>query len=186
MEEVLYDDKLAGEITRERYETKKAGIKEQLESLKDELSVADSTVTQKHSEAIDLIKLTQHAKEHYHDHDQDLSNEQKRTILTKLFDSVVYKDNSVSIKYSFLARSIVKRSAKTCKIMKEEIMLNQTIKNDTINRSQNTNETQFELLFLVWQGIADAFQTAAIDASDDHRLKHLVKTFQLSGDLLTG
>lgn len=44
MDEMLYDDKLAGDITRERYETKHADIKKQLQALRDELSVADMTL----------------------------------------------------------------------------------------------------------------------------------------------
>lgn len=35
-----------------------------------------------------------------------------------------------------------------------------------------------------WCSIVDAFQTAAIDAQDNYRLKHLVEVFQLSGGLL--
>lgn len=37
----------------------------------------------------------------------------------------------------------------------------------------------------LWQGIADAFQTAAINAQEDYRLKNLVELFQLSGDLIS-
>jgi hypothetical protein len=35
-----------------------------------------------------------------------------------------------------------------------------------------------------WQGIADAFQTAALDADEDYKLKELAKSFHLSGKLL--
>ena len=35
-----------------------------------------------------------------------------------------------------------------------------------------------------WCKIVDAFQTAAIDAQDDYKLKHLVEVFRLSGDLV--
>ena len=36
----------------------------------------------------------------------------------------------------------------------------------------------------LWQGIADVFQTAAINAQEDYKLKNLVELFQLSGDLI--
>ena len=35
-----------------------------------------------------------------------------------------------------------------------------------------------------WQGIADTFQTAAINAQEDYKLKNLVEVFKLSGDLI--
>ena len=35
-----------------------------------------------------------------------------------------------------------------------------------------------------WCNIVDVFQTAAIDATEDYRLKHLVEQFRLSGKLL--
>jgi hypothetical protein len=40
--------------------------------------------------------------------------------------------------------------------------------------SENTN----------WCGIADAFQTSAIAAQEDYKLKHLAEQFQLSGTLI--
>lgn len=41
------------------------------------------------------------------------------------------------------------------------------------------------MLVLVWQGIADALQTAAINSNEDYTLKDLVNIFELSGELLT-
>ena len=38
----------------------------------------------------------------------------------------------------------------------------------------------------IWCSIVDVFQTAAIDAQEDYKLKHLVEQFQLSGSLITG
>lgn len=40
--------------------------------------------------------------------------------------------------------------------------------------------------FFLWCSIVDVFQTAAIDAQEDYKLKHLVEQFQLSGSLITG
>jgi hypothetical protein len=42
--------------------------------------------------------------------------------------------------------------------------------------------TCFPILF--WCGISDAFQTSAIEAVNDFKLKHLVDIFQLSDELL--
>ena len=35
-----------------------------------------------------------------------------------------------------------------------------------------------------WCSIVDVFQTAAIDAQEDYKLKHLAEEFQLSGSLI--
>lgn|GEM_PF-3310821 len=37
----------------------------------------------------------------------------------------------------------------------------------------------------MWCKIVDVFQTSAISAHNDHKLKHLAKVFDLSSDLLT-
>ena len=150
MAETLYDDKLAGEITKERYEAKKATIQKQLVDLRDELSIADLTTETKHEEAIEIFELTQHAKAQYLD--SEMGNDAKRTILTKLFDSVTYTNNSVSVKLSFLAESIAKRSEETRQIMETQKTLNQTTKNDLHDRGQNVENSEILPLFPVWQG----------------------------------
>jgi len=61
--EMLYDDKLAGDISKDRYEEKHADIVKQLEDAQDELLIADTTTYSKHKDAIDLIELTQTALE---------------------------------------------------------------------------------------------------------------------------
>ena len=110
MDDMLYDVKLAGDITPERYDSKHQGIQEQIQLTRDELAVADAASASKHQEAVDLIKLTQTAKEQYLA--AEMPNEAKRTILTELFDSVTLKDNSVSVKFTFFAESVARRSKK--------------------------------------------------------------------------
>ncbi len=150
MLETLYDDKLAGEITKERYKAKKATIQKQLADLHDELGVADITTANKHEDAIDIMELTQTAKAQYLD--SEMGNDAKRTILTKLFDSVTYANNSVSVKLSFLAESIAKRSAETRQIMETQKTLNQTTKKDPKNGGQFVKKDENISLFPVWQG----------------------------------
>lgn len=132
MAETLYGDKLAGEITKDRYDAKKATIQKQLTDLRDELSIADVTTENRHEDAVEIIELTQTAKAQYED--SEMGNDAKRTVLTKLFDSVTYANNSVSVKLSFLAESITKRSAETRQIMKTQKTLNQTGESKQINR----------------------------------------------------
>lgn len=150
MEDMLYDDKLAGDITPERYESKRKSIQEQIQQTRDELSVAHATSASKHQEAIDLIKLTQTAKEQYLA--AEMPNEAKRTILTELFESVTLKDNSVSVKFSFFAESVARRSAKTKQIKEDGNMLNRTNKKDLDNRGQNVDNFENSEFYPVWQG----------------------------------
>lgn len=130
--ETLYDDKLAGEITKERYEAKKADIQKQLMELHDQLEIAATTTQEVHEDAVEIIELTQHAKAQYTD--TNMGNDAKRTILTKLFDEIVYIGGSVSVKLSSLAESIAKRSDETRQIMETQKVLNQTAKSNEINR----------------------------------------------------
>lgn len=150
MAETLYDDKLAGEITKERYEAKKATILKQVTDLRDELSMADSTIENRHDDAIEIMELTQTAKAQYLD--AEMGNDAKRTILTKLFDSVTYANNSLSVKLSFLAESITKRSAETRQIMETQKILNQTVKSEQFNRGILNKKDLENEIFPVWQG----------------------------------
>ena len=150
MDEMLYDDKLSGEITRERYDTKHAEIIKQTEQLNDEVLVAEATSIDKHKQAIDLIQLTQNAKDEFLS--ENLTNDAKRTILTELFESAVYETNSISVKYTDFVESIAKRSQESKRILKEEIMLNRTNKKDLVYRGHNVENSQLELLCPVWQG----------------------------------
>ena len=142
--------KLAGDIPKERYEAKHKSILEQIQTVKDDLSIADSTSAQRHEEAIDLIKLTQTAKDEYLD--SDITSEAKRSILTELFESVTLKDNFVSVKYTFFAESVAKRSRKTKEIMEGQNMLNRTDKNNENNRGEINKKDLKNEIYPVWQG----------------------------------
>lgn len=157
MAETLYDDKLAGEITKDRYDAKKATIQKQLTDLRDELSIADVTTENRHEDAVEIIELTQTAKAQYED--SEMGNDAKRTVLTKLFDSVTYANNSVSVKLSFLAESITKRSAETRQIMETQKTLNQTGESKQINRGVINKKDLENEIFPVWQGYMDEDRT---------------------------
>lgn len=68
--------------------------------------------------------------------DSNISSETKRSILTKLFESVTLMNNSASVKYTFFVKSVAKRSRKTKEIMKERNMLNRTDENMNSNRGE--------------------------------------------------
>lgn len=154
MDDMLYDDKLAGDITPERYESKHKSIQEQIHLTRDELAVADATSASKHQEAVDIIKLTQTAKDQYLA--DEMPNEAKRSILTELFESVTLKDNSVSVKFTFFAESVARRSAKTKQIMKEKNMLNRTDNNNENNRGEINKKDLETEIYPVWQEWRDS------------------------------
>ena len=147
----------AGEITKERYEAKKADIQKQLTELRDQLDIAATTTQEVHEDAVEIMELTQHAKAQYTD--ADMGNDAKRTILTKLFDEIVYVGGSVSVKLSFLAESIAKRSDETRQIMETQKVLNQTAKNDEINSGQENKIDLKNEIYPVWQGLKDDYRT---------------------------
>jgi len=157
MDEMLYDDKLAGEITQERYDSKHADMLKQVEQLKDDLLIADSTSIEKHQQAINLIKLTQTAKDEYLS--ENLTNEQKRTILAELFESVDYEDNSISVESTKLVKLIEEKVYVSKQILKEAKMNCRTNKKDPIDRGQTVENSQLELLCPVWQGQVDDYRT---------------------------
>ena len=150
MDEMLYDDKLAGEISKERYEIKHVEILKQIEQAKDELLIADQTSLSQHKKAIDLIRLTQCAKDEYLG--SDLTIDAKRTILTELFDSATYRNNFLSVKYTKFVEAIAKRNQKTKQIMEDAKMLNRTNKKDPNNGGHSVDKAQIELLCPLWQG----------------------------------
>ena len=120
--------------------------------------VITATTTQEvHEDAVEIMELTQHAKAQYTD--ADMGNDAKRTILTKLFDEIVYVGGSVSVKLSFLAESIAKRSDETRQIMETQKVLNQTAKNDEINSGQENKIDLKNEIYPVWQGLKDDYRT---------------------------
>ena len=149
MDEMLYDNKLSRDITKERYDGKHADIDKQIEELKEELLVADVASKTRHREAIGLIQLTQDAKAQYLD--ADLANDDKRTILTELFESVTYISNSVSVKYTKFVEMIAEKSAISKEIMEDIEMLNRTSNNNENNSGQQTKNNAEIALRPVWQ-----------------------------------
>lgn len=113
MDEMLYDDKLAGEISKERYEDKRSQLQAQRKELQSQLSNVESIVTEGLEQRLVLLELSQKAAELY----PKKTPEQKRLIISKLFDNVTLKGGSVSVKYSKFAETIADKVLKTRKIM---------------------------------------------------------------------
>ena len=114
MDSDLYDDKLAGDITKDVYQTKHATFMEQLNELRAKQTSLENKVNKNDlPQRLALLKLTQMAAKLY----QTRTIEQKRVILTKLFSSFTYCDGSVSVTYSKFASVIANKTLKTKEIL---------------------------------------------------------------------
>ncbi len=149
MDEILYDDKLSGLITPEKYQFKHEGFMTDLIELKGQIKGADEEVKRKYKEGISIIELSQEAAEIYES--QDI--EEKRTILTKLFKKMLVKERLVSVKYTKLANAIATKSEETRVYMRTLNLDNRTAKKDPINRGLTEHEIA---LRSIWQGWRDS------------------------------
>ncbi|MCB9819947.1 recombinase family protein [Candidatus Nomurabacteria bacterium] len=110
----LYDDKLAGDITKDIYQAKHSSFMEQLKDLRTKQTTLESKVNKNDlPQRLALLKLTQMAAELY----QTRTITQKRVILTKLFSSFTYGNGAVSVNYSKFAEVIANKSLKTKEIL---------------------------------------------------------------------
>ena len=108
----LYDDKLANEITKDKYQAKHTDIIEQLGKLRSKQTALESKVNNIDLlQRLTLLNLTQMVAERY----QTRTIEQKRVILTNFFSSFTYSDDVVSVKCSKFASVIANKSLKTKK-----------------------------------------------------------------------
>jgi hypothetical protein len=114
MDEMLYDDKLSGEVSIERYKEKHTAFQEEIDELKNKLGGVDEAYKTKYMEGISIIELTQVAKKQFLD--PNIDNDDKRSILTKLFESITLENDSVSVKYTKLAQAIARKSGQTRRI----------------------------------------------------------------------
>ena len=109
MRDQLYDDKLSGEITREKYDAKRALFETEITSLKDEAERLDVSVADGLEQRITILKLSQDAAKIY----PSRTPEQKRLLLTKLFHTITHTPDGVSVKYTNFARAIADRAIKS-------------------------------------------------------------------------
>lgn len=113
MDARLYDDKLAGDISRETYQTKHDAFMAQINELEAEKERLERDLDSQTDKIIAFTKLSQKAAELY----DSRSVKQKRVIITKLFQDISYDDGFVSVKYKELAQVIANKSLKTREIL---------------------------------------------------------------------
>lgn len=116
MDEMLYDDKLAGEISKERYAEKHKLLMDQKADMESQLTKIDETIGEQLKRRVVLLELSQKAADLY----ARKTPEQKRLIISKLFEKVSLKGGVLSVKYSKFAESIAEKVEKTRKLMEDQ------------------------------------------------------------------
>lgn len=117
MNETLYDDKLSGEITNERYEAKHEQILKQQSEIEDQVTKVDTSLGERLEQRLVILELSQKAARIY----ENKSPEQKRLIISKLFDQLSLQTGTLSVKYSSFANAIAERVQKTRNLMEGQI-----------------------------------------------------------------
>lgn len=125
MDDMLYEDKLSGEISIDKYKEKHESFQSQIQALRKEISEFGAPTTEKHEEAISIIKLSQNAASIYMEL-EDVS--EQRSILTKLFKSMVVHDTFISVTCTDFVNVITQKSIEMGDILKTLKIDNLTIK----------------------------------------------------------
>ena len=113
MEDALYDDKIAGEISQQKYEEKRESFAVQKSELEERLNKIDKSFGQKLEQRLIILELSQKASKLY----TKKTPEQKRLIISKLFNNLTYEDGFVSVEYTPFARAIAERVELTKNLM---------------------------------------------------------------------
>lgn len=113
MDDVLYEDKLSGDITQEKYKEKHEQFMKQKAELIEQLNSVDASSSHRLDQQLVLLELSQKAAEIYA-HKQP---EQKRLIISNLFSKLTLKDGVLSVSYTKFAEAIAQNVLETNIIM---------------------------------------------------------------------
>src|SRR5258708_15398826 len=113
MEEGLYEDKFAGDISSIRCQEKQAEFSKQKAGLEKQLQGIDISFGNRLDQTLVLLELSQKAAELY----AKKRPHQKRLIITKLLENINYDNDSLSVSYTKFAQAIANNVEETRKIM---------------------------------------------------------------------
>jgi hypothetical protein len=113
MEDCLYDDKLSGDITADKYKEKHEQLIDQKVELNSRLEKIDRLAGPRLEHRLVLLDLSQKAADLY----PGKTPEQKRLIMSKLFSSLTIKGGILSVKYTRFAETIANNVQITRNIM---------------------------------------------------------------------
>lgn len=148
MDEALYDDKLAGAITLDRYETKHKSFIKEIEALELTLNNLDDTIVERKRRGIYLLELSQGAAKYYEEKDAD----EKRQILLELFDNITINDGSIEVKLKDQIELISRYSSKTRDLLKNYENNDRTFTDKENNRLKTIKNNAELALHPIWQG----------------------------------
>ena len=148
MDDTLYDDRLAGEISKEKYTQKHAQIQQEIEVMERAFETFEDDVTERKRRGIYLMELSQRAGLYYAEKNDD----EKRQVILELFDKIVIDNGEVTVKMKrFLAR-IAEASDKSREVLRTLKVSDRTTKNTPDNGGE---EMVLNALRSVWQGRQD-------------------------------
>jgi hypothetical protein len=113
MDEVLYDDKLSGEISAVKYREKHDEFTKRIAELELELCNVDSNAAGRMEQRLVALELTQKALEIF----PRRTVEQRRLIVGRLFKEMVYSKGVVIVEFTSFASVIAKNVQLTKKII---------------------------------------------------------------------
>lgn len=116
MDGSLYDDKLSGDISQERYTEKHELFMTQIAELSERLGDVDSSQSASLEHKLTVLELSQKAAQIY----RDKSPEQKRLIISKLFEDMTLKGGFLSVKHTQFAQAIAENISETRNIMETQ------------------------------------------------------------------
>lgn len=115
MDDGLYDDKLAGDITQAKYEEKHTLFAEERKSLQDKLEKLDQSASLRLEHTLVLLELSQRAAELY----RQKSPERKRVIISKLLKELTVTKGAVNVQYTNFTEVVAEKVLLTQKIMEK-------------------------------------------------------------------
>jgi site-specific DNA recombinase len=116
MDSTLYDDKLAGDITQEKYKEKHEQLITQKDELTKQLAGIDQVSGRRLEQRLVLLELSQKAAQIY----PNKTPEQKRLIVSKLFSQLTVKGGSLSVKYTNFVNVIAEKVQITRNLMEAQ------------------------------------------------------------------
>ena len=150
--DLLYEDRLAGYITLEKYQTKHDEIQSEIKALENDLSGLEGNTIEKMEDNISILRLTQEAVKIY----KISEMETKRLIITSLFDNIETDGSELKIHLTKLSQVIADRNLASQMILSRM----QTAKSNcrtTENSLDNRCEAeQVKALRPIWQGRQDS------------------------------
>jgi magnesium-transporting ATPase (P-type) len=99
----------SGEISKERYEEKHGQFMKQKAEIESQLTNIDASMSERLEQRLVILELSQKAADLY----AKKTPEQKRLIISKLFENLTLKGGVVSVKYSKFTEAIADKVQKT-------------------------------------------------------------------------